>query len=354
MPRIACVETASPLHRFTQPEIKEFARDVFASTPGIDRYMAVFDNAQVHERQLAVELDWFNESHDFTDANNQYIETALDLCETAVTRLAQKSGISTRDFDVVFLISTTGLSTPSLEARLANRIEMNPHIKRVPIWGLGCAGGASGIARAHEYLLAFPKHRALVLSVELCGLAFQKTDFSKTNLISSALFGDGAAACLMIGDEVGYHSDTPLPSTLSSLSTLYPDSLDVMSWNVTSEGFKVQLSRDIPSIVTSLVKGNVLELLKTQELELSQIEHFVMHPGGMKVLLAYAEGLGISIDKLKHSVGVLNDHGNMSSVTILFILKRFLEMPHSKKPQYGLLSALGPGFSSELVLVQWR
>ena len=225
----------------------------------------------------------------------------------------------------------------------------------MPIFGLGCAGGAAGIARAHDYLKAFPKHRALILTVELCSLAFQRSDSSKSGVISIALFGDGAAACLMVGDEVPHlGTGTATPSTLGSLSTIYPDTETVMGWKISADGFQVQLSKNIPNIVTSLVKENVSEFLGEHHLPIENVSHFILHPGGAKVLDAYSEGLGIAPDRLTHSLDVLRSYGNMSSPTVLFVLKKVLEGSRDGSGEFGLLASLGPGFGSELVLLEWN
>lgn len=355
MPRIAAVATATPPHIISQEKVKAFAQALFAESRLVTRLLPVFDNALVQKRHLSVDLDWLSSVHSFTETNDLYIETALDLAVRVTEDVADRCGHATTDFDVVFFISTTGLSTPSIDARLFNRIPLNPHIKRIPIWGLGCAGGAGGIARAYDYLKAYPTHRALIISVELCSLSFQHGDQSKTGIISAALFGDGAAACVMLGDQVPFHDyGRPQPSVLGSLSTIYPDSLDVMSWRATAEGFKVQLSRDIPTIVTSLVQKNIEELLRERELSLADLRHLVFHPGGTKVLQAYADGLGVPLGRLDHSAHVLRDFGNMSSVTVYFVLKRYLESTRAHSNEYGLVAALGPGFSSELVLLKWE
>lgn len=352
------VATATPPHVVSQDKVIDFAKSLFGEGKHFSHLLPVYENASVETRYFSPPLDWFLESHPFTEVNDLYIKTAIELSEKVTTEVAKKSGIRTEDFDVVFFVSTTGLSTPSIDARLFNRIPMNPHIKRIPIWGLGCAGGASGMARAHDYLKAYPKHRALIITVELCSLAFQRNDLSTTNVISTAIFGDGAAACVVFGDEVPIppeiKSDRAIPSTISSFSTIYPNTLEVMSWRVTTEGFIVQLSRDIPSIVTSKVKGNISEFLSGNELTQEQIAHFIFHPGGMKVLTAYAEGLGLSMERLQNSQNTLRNFGNMSSVTIFFVLKLFLEQTKNKSGEYGLMGALGPGFSSELVLLQWN
>ncbi len=354
MPRIAAVATATPPHIITQEQVIGFAKSIFGESRLLKKLLPVFENSLVKKRHLTVDLNWLRQKHDFTETNDLYIQTAVELAQRVTLAVSEKCGISTTDFDVVFFLSTTGLSTPSVDARLFNKIKMNPHIKRIPIWGLGCAAGAGGLARAYDYLKSYPTHRALVIAVELCSLSFQQDKPSKTDIISSAIFGDGAAACAIFGDQVKMpESAKPQPSILGSLSTIYPDSLDVMSWRATSEGFKVQLSRDIPAIVTSLVKNNIEELMALHSLSLRDLTHFVLHPGGAKVLTAYVDGLGISNDSLAHSYGVLNDYGNMSSVTVFFILDRFLKSTEPNTKEHALVGALGPGFSSELVLLKW-
>lgn len=356
MPRVAAIATASPDHTVSQEKVIEFAKSVYGKSKLFTRILPVFKNALVKNRHFAVDLEWLRSKHSFTETNDLYISTSLDLIKKATLKLAEQCAVPTTDFDIVFLVSTTGLSTPSLDARLFNMIPLNPHIKRVPIWGLGCAGGVSALVRAYDYLKAYPTHRALILSVELCSLSFQLNDITKANMISAALFGDGAAACAVLGDDVPEAKKLAhaQPSILGSLSTIYPDSLNVMSWRVTSEGFKVQLSRDIPTIVTSLVKGNIEEFLNAHELSLNDMKNLIFHPGGTKVLQAYEAALNVPTEKLIHSYEVLRDFGNMSSVTVYFVLKRFLEDQQKKSEEYGLIGALGPGFSSDLVLIRWN
>ena len=354
MPRIVGISTAIPPYVHTQKAIKAFAKDIFKKHRALDHLMPVFDNAMVEKRHFVVDQKWLESKHDFTDVNELYIKCTIDLAVEAVTDLANKCLVNTKDFDAIFFISTTGLATPSIDAHLFNRLDLSPHIKRIPIWGLGCAGGAGAISRAYDYLKAYPNHRVLIVDVELCSLAFQKDDLEKSNIVSTAIFADGAAACLLVGDQVEIKENKCAhPEILGTYSTIYPDTLNVMSWQITSEGFKVHLSKDIPSIVNSLVKGNITEFLSEYKMSLKDMHHFVMHPGGMKVLYAYADGLGINMEALHHSVLVLREYGNMSSATILFILKRFMENTVDKSGDFGLLSALGPGFSSELLLLKW-
>lgn len=352
MPRIAGVATALPPNVLKQEDIKSFANAVFGSAIDVERLLPVFDNALIEERHFVSDFDWFNSAHDFTQVNDSYIKSALALAKQVTLAVSDSSSIATTEFDAVFFISTTGLSTPSIDALLFNEIPFNPHIKRIPIWGLGCAGGAAGFARAYDYALAYPKSKVLVISVELCGLAFQANDHSKSNVIATALFGDGAAATVVVGDEVRSNGAN-FPKILGTLSTTYPGTLDVMGWKVTSNGFKVVLSKDIPSIVETLVRENVEELLDSHKLAVNDIKHFLPHPGGKKVLDALQSVLGLKESDISYVYDVLRRCGNMSSATVFFILEEFMKVREPKRGEYGLLSALGPGFSSELVLLQW-
>ncbi len=353
MPYLAGVSTATPPNILEQQDAKYLARQLFGSQA--DHLLPAFDNALIDRRHFATPMEWFSQPHTFTETNDRYIETSLLLAEEAINSLAQQCSIGIEEFDAIFFVSTTGLSTPSIDARLFNRIPLNKHIKRIPIWGLGCAAGVASIARASEYVRAFPTHRALIVSVELCSLAFQLNDHSKSNIIAAALFADGAAACLVVGDEVEQTQNAfSHPSILGSLSTIYPDTLNVMGWRISSEGFKIVLSKNIPSIVTTLVRENIEELLAAHGISIQDIKHYAAHPGGAKVMEAYAEALALKNGELQRSLDILREFGNMSSATVFFILEKLLRETESKSGTYGLVSALGPGFSSELVLLRWN
>lgn len=237
-----------------------------------------------------------------------------------------------------------------------NQLAFNPHTKRVPIWGLGCAGGAAGLSRAHEYCLAFPQAKVIVLSIELCSLTFQKNDLSKSNLIGTSLFADGIACALVIGDEVRIETlskKNTSPEIIATQSTLMPDSLDVMGWELRNTGLFVIFSRDIPHIVEGWLKPNVMGFLADYKLKLEQIDCFIAHPGGKKVLDAYVRSLDIPSSMNEISLEVLKQFGNMSSATILYVLRRYMEMDIPNNT-IGLGTALGPGFSSELLLLRWK
>ncbi|CAM3892839.1 type III polyketide synthase [Mesobacillus zeae] len=361
MPIILSTAETIPPHSIEQGEVMKFAEELFSeSFSDIKRLLNVFSNGQIKKRHFAKELSWFGEDHSFQEKNDAFIESAVELGTRAV-----KSCLSSVDFlnkqvpfneiDAIFTITSTGMSTPSIEARIMNILPFSPHTKRVPIWGLGCAGGASGVSRAYEYCLAFPKAKVLVLTIELCSLTFQRNDRSKSNLVGTSLFADGVACALICGEESGYEGyrkGNISPHILGTSSTLMPDSLDVMGWDIKNEGLYVVFSRSIPSIVENWLKPNVTEFLDSQEVSINDINHFIAHPGGKKVLDAYVNALGFSETMTNVSLDVLSEHGNMSSATILYVLKRFMET--AKDGEIGLAAALGPGFSSELLLLRWE
>ncbi|MBM7654863.1 type III polyketide synthase [Neobacillus cucumis] len=362
MPSILSVSEVIPPFQVNQDQATAFARELFSrSFKDIERLLKAFQNGQIMKRHFVKSLEWFKENHTFEDKNNAYIESAVTLGREAIVRCLQneqflKKAIPFQEIDAIFFISTTGLSTPSIDARIINELPFNPHIKRVPIWGLGCAGGASGLSRAFEYCSAYPSAKVLVLSIELCSLTFQKDDYSKSNLIGTSLFADGIACALIIGDKAGKETVSKketIPTIVSTQSTIMPDSLDVMGWDIRNSGLFVIFSRDIPHIIEGWLKPNVISFLSEQQVEIGQIKHFIAHPGGKKVLDAYVKSLEIppSMNDISHEV--LTNYGNMSSATILYVLKRFMELDIPQN-DWGLATALGPGFSSEILLLRWQ
>ena len=226
---------------------------------------------------------------------------------------------------------------------------MRSNVRRTPIWGLGCAGGAAGLSHAYHYLLGHTKERVLVVAIELCGLTFQQDDFSKSNFIATALFGEGAAAVLMTGDEVELEG----VNVMDTRSTFWPDSLDVMGWNVMNTGLQVVFSQSIPKIVKARAKENLEGFLEEHDLGLRDIDYFILHPGGTKVVEAYESALGLSNGKLNFCRQALHDYGNMSSVSVLFVLAEHMKQFPLHSGKYGLISALGPGFCAESLLVRF-
>jgi len=349
MAKIISVGTSTAPYKLAQSEIKKFVHNLFSSYPDIDNMIKVFDNAQIKQRHISVPIEWFKNPHTFSERNEIYRETSIKLSKSAIINCMEPTGINIEDIHCIIFVSSTGITTPTLDAILFNELGFNKHVKRIPIWGLGCAGGASGLSRAMDYVKAYPGHNCLIIAIELCSLAFQKDDFSKSNIVAASLFSDGCAAVVVSGDKSAYLQKNGI-RLIDSLSTIYHDSLDVMGWDVVDNGFRVLFSRDIPAIVKNLVKPNIDEILGKNGLGLTDIEYFVTHPGGMKVIKAYEESLGLNNDTFKYSYKVLTDHGNMSSPSVLFVLKEFFDNNEFIKDKYGILSALGPGFSSELVL----
>lgn len=362
MAKIASVGLCIPPYKLTQEATVQFAREMFQNSfQEIERLLKVFENGQIRERYFSMPLEWFYNEHSFAEKNNIFIEKAVQFGVSAIKECLETptclgKQVPYEEIDAIFFISTSGLSTPSIEARIMNQLPFHKHCKRIPIWGLGCAGGASGLARAFEYCRAYPKEKVLVLSVELCSLTFQKNDHSKSNLVGTSLFADGVACVLVCGAEVPLlrkNGNTFLPTIFETQSTLMADSENVMGWNVRDEGFFVIFSRDIPSIVRTWVRGSVERFMLEQSLSLHDIHHFVAHPGGKKVLEAYVEALRLTPDKIKIPLEVLSNFGNMSSATIFYVLKKFLES-QARQGDLGLAVAVGPGFSTEFLLLRWE
>ena len=345
-PKILSVATALPPHRIGQGEAKEFARALFAEEfRDIERLTPIFDNVNVGNRYFCVPREWFERDHSFPERNELYVEHALNLSEKAARRALDRAGAEPEDIGAIFFVSTTGLSTPSLDSKLIFRLGLSEHTRRVPIWGLGCAAGVAGLARAADHVRLYPEKLTLVVGVELCGLTFQRGDLSKSNLVATSLFSDGAAAVLLGS---GDHGEPGL-ELLGSHSTTWPDTEDIMGWDVVETGFKVKISRSIPALIRQRMSENLVAACDSVGLTPKEIKHLVTHPGGARVLDAFEEVLGYEAGGLALPREVLRDFGNMSSVTVVFVLERFLSSREFVTGQYGLMSALGPGFSAEHV-----
>ena len=350
MPSIAAVATATPPHRADQRVVQRMACDYFApALKDVQRYASVFDNSAIGTRWLAAPLDWFIQPHSWAETNDLWIEVSCALGAQAARDCLAAAGLTPKDVDHIFFVSTTGLATPSIDARIMTLLEMPRHTRRTPIWGLGCAGGVAGLARASEYVAAFPNHRALLVCVELCSITFQFEDRSVRNLIATSLFGDGGAAVLIEGDAVARSG----PEIVATESTLFPDSLDLMGWDLVDTGLRVVFGAGIPRVVTGHYRGLAEEFLGRHDLALADIDHHIYHPGGAKVLRAYEQAAGLAGHLLEHSRNVLRDYGNMSSGTVLFVLKEFLDRGIGPG-ELGLMTVFGPGFSAEMALIRGK
>jgi alkylresorcinol/alkylpyrone synthase len=353
MSKVVSVGIADVPYKFHQSEVKDFIYHqlLLHSREDVERIINVFDNSTIEWRRFTQPREWFYQTHSFKERNEQYIKAACSLSVTAIKNCIERINAELSDFDHIIFVSSTGIATPSVDALVINELKLDAHLKRTPIWGLGCAGGAAGLSRAFEYTRAFPKSAVLLVTLEICSLSFHKDDYSKSNIIAYALFSDGAAATLVAGREHRLSNLTGI-NLIDSLSTIYYNSLDIMGWEVLDNGFKAIFSKDIPTIVRKQVRPNIEELLERHNLTLSDIKHFIAHPGGLKVINEYEKSLGVENGTLKFSRKVLSEYGNMSSPTVLYVLKEFLDDRKYSSGDYGLISALGPGFSSELVLFQ--
>ena len=249
----------------------------------------------------------------------------------------------------MFFVTVTGLATPSIDARLVNRMGLRTDVKRTPIFGLGCVAGAAGLARAADYVRAFPGETALLISVELCSLTLQREDFSVANLIAAGLFGDGAAAVVIRGGECGDGG----PRIVATRSVFYPDTEDVMGWDFVESGFKVVLSARVPEVIRTHIGSDVDSFLAAEGLDRSRIRHVVAHTGGPKVLEAIETALSLPKGALERSWHSLKTVGNLSSASVLFVLGDLLDAGEARPGDYGLVAAMGPGFSAELLLLRW-
>lgn len=348
MPRIQSVATAVPATRVDQELAVEFARQKFTGRiPDLERLLTLFTNAGVQTRYFAAPQEWFFTEHDLAEKSAMYAAEATRLSAEAAGKALAKAGLVPQDVDYIIYVNTTGLATPSIDARLINVMGLRPDVRRTPIWGLGCAGGAAGLSHAHHYVLAHPRARVLVVTTELCGLTFLPEDTSKSNLVATALFGDGAAAAVIGGDQ----TEGPGLEVLGTRSRFFPDSLDVMGWTVLQEGLQVVFAKRIPQIVEETAAEDIGTFLADHDLKIADIEAFLLHPGGTKVVEAYQKALALETEQLELPRSVLRDYGNMSSATVLFVLERYLDQHGTGNGGHGLISALGPGFCSESLLV---
>jgi alkylresorcinol/alkylpyrone synthase len=288
----------------------------------------------------------------FTKTNAAYQEVAPVLGARAIREALAQAGLVEADIDHLFFVTVTGIATPSVDALLVNRLGLRSDVKRTPIFGLGCVAGAAGLARAADYLRAFPDQVAVLLSVELCSLTLQRDDLSIPNLIASGLFGDGAAAVVLAGARRG-RSGKGGPSVLASRSVFYRDTERIMGWDITSSGFKVVLSSKVPQLAREHVGADVDGFLAEAGLRRSDIRHWVAHTGGPKVLQAFQESLGLDEAALGRSWQSLRTLGNLSSASVLFVLRDLLESGEAQPGDRAVVLAMGPGFCSEMVLLQW-
>lgn len=344
-PRILSVATAVPPHVLRQEDIREAATSHFSgSNPSFERIKSIYANARIETRYSCVPLDWYRREHGFAERNALYLENALDLLEVCAREAIGEAGLTPGDIGGLVVVSSTGIATPSLDALLMERLDIPRDALRLPIFGLGCVGGVLGLARASELVRAAPGRRILLLVVELCGLTFRANDFSKSNIVATALFGDGAGAVVVAGEGDG-------PAVTDSGEHTWRDSLGIMGWDVRDDGLAVIFSRDIPALVRTKMREAARVYLARQNLRAGDVDDFVCHPGGAKVLSALEEVFEVAPGEMRTAWEVLRRYGNMSAATILFVLKEAMAAGPARRR---LLSALGPGFTAGFLTLEER
>jgi len=351
-PWVRSVGTALPKNWVDQETLISLFREHWAREHfNLERIEELHRSVQVGGRYLALPIDEYLPLTRFAERNDAFNRVSLEVGELAVRRALDAAGLQPRDVDHLFFVTVTGIGTPSLDARLVNRIGLRPDVKRTPIFGLGCVAGAAGTARASDVLRAFPGEVAVLLSVELCSLTLQREDVSIANIIASGLFGDGAAAMVLSGAE--RPPPGAAPRVVATRSVFYPDTERIMGWDVVEGGFKVVLSAKVPALVTEHVRNDVDTFLDGQGLRRQDIRHWIAHTGGPKVLQAFEAALELPPEALRRSWDSLRRTGNLSSASVLFVLSELLAAGEARPGDLGLLMAMGPGFCAELVLLRW-
>jgi alkylresorcinol/alkylpyrone synthase len=349
--RILSTGTALPRHYYPQETLIDAFREHWGGR--LERF-SVLERLHmatgVDGRYLALPMEAYPDLKQWGKANDIWIETAQELGQEAICRALNAAGIERDRIAALFFVSISGISSPSIDARLVNRMQLNRNIKRIPIFGLGCVGGASGLARAADYVRAYPDEMAVLLSVELCSLTLQQDDLSMANLISVGLFGDGAAAAVVAGARVSGGNG---PEIMATRSVFYPDTERVMGWDISEKGFQIVLSKQVPEVIEENLGRDVDSFLGDHNLARGDIGSWVLHTGGPRVLEATAAALGLPDGTLEVSWQCLRRTGNLSSASVLFVLEEVMKNRRPAAGTWGLLAAMGPGFCSELVLLRW-
>ena len=347
--RILSAASAFPEYHYTQRQlIDAFLQHWGPLVSDVRKLELLHHNVGVDGRYLARPIEQYV-NMTFGQANNVWIETAQRLGAEAVSKALALAGIPPDRPGAIIFVSVTGMSSPSIDALLVNRLGLSPHIRRTPIFGLGCVAGAAGLARAADYVRAYPDQYVILLSVELCSLTLQRDDVSPANLISTGLFGDGAAAVIVAG------RDCPQSGIeiVDTCPTFYPDTEDVMGWAISEKGFRIVLSPSVPEVIAANVGRDLDFLLARNQLTRADIQSWILHTGGPKILRGTQQALGITEVDLAASWACLRRMGNLSSTSVLIVLEETMLNRRPPAGTWSILGAMGPGFCSELLLLKW-
>lgn len=348
--QIVSAASAFPKHYYSQETLFAALLQYWGDQlPKPEVFRRLHANVGVDGRFLSLPIDEYPKLKTWGEANDHWIRTAQELGQCSISRALTQAGLDVRDVGALFFTSVTGISSPSIDALLINRMELSPNIRRIPMFGLGCVAGAAGISRAADYVRAYPDQVAVVLAVELCSLTLQREDMSVANLISAGLFGDGAAAVVVAGSQCGLNG----PKILDTRSVFYLDTEKMMGWKVSEKGFQIVLSPEVPNLIQKNLGSDVESFFSDLGIKRKDIKSWVLHTGGPKVLQATEAALGLHDGELAASWDCLRRTGNLSSASVLVVLEEVMKNRRPAEGTLGLLAAMGPGFCSELVALEW-
>ncbi|MHB8993191.1 MAG: type III polyketide synthase [Chloroflexota bacterium] len=349
LPGIIATATALPEHRIGPEETKAWIRRLFGSTyRDTRRVEQMVDHTDIESRYLVRPPEHLVSRRSLEESNDEYIREAIELATRAVEDCLSEAQIDPKQVDLIIPVSCTGYMIPSLDAYLINHFRMRSNVKRLPITELGCAGGAAGMERAYEYVSAFPDSTVLLVATEVTSITFQPADLSWANLVAAMLFGDGSAAALVTG-----RRDRPGPVVLDTESHFFQDTLHYMAFPLKNSGFHLVMSREVPDVVRTSYRPVLEQFLARHSLTVDDLAFFVLHPGGDRILRNFEEYVGVPADGLAPARDVMRRVGNLSSATVLFVLDELLHHRPASAGQYGLMSSLGPGFCTEMLLLRW-
>lgn len=355
MPVVLASSHASPQNRFPQERIGETVAMLYGGAfPDLDggRIRKIFGHSRIRERAFLMPLEWYASPHGGRDRAEVFARKGLELMVEASSRCLAEAGFGPERIDTVIFVTTTGISAPSLDSHLVNALGMRRNTVRIPLWGLGCAGGAAGLARASDFCLAAPRSAVLLVSLETCSLNFSKDDTTPLNLVAMSLFSDCCAAVLVCGDEAPEAAAAAGPRILASASHLFPATTGLIGWAVADDGLRLVLTPELPGLLRSELAGLADSFLAGNGLSRGDIVHYMAHPGGARIMDALLESLGLANGELRLSEEVLRDFGNVSSASVLLVLERWMKGDGPAVPGYGLLVSFGPGLAAEFVLVR--